>query len=469
MDSTLANHDGANTFATLQGLPPQQLNNLTELGYTTMTPVQQAALPALLDGDDVIAEAQTGSGKTAAFGIGLLTRINPRFFGTQALILAPTRELATQIAKELRRLARYLPNIKILTLCGGQPLGPQIGSLEHGAHIVVGTPGRLVDHLNRGTLQLDQIHTLVLDEADRMLEMGFNEAIETLLGATPASRQTLLFSATYPKNILDLSSRYQRNPKQITVEVDDPSPDIEQHCVFCEQEDKPEQVLRLLAWQKPESAVLFCNTRERCNEFSAQLAQAGYDLVTLHGDMDQRERDLQLARFANHSATLLIATDVAARGLDVDNIELVINVDLPREPAVYTHRIGRTGRAGAKGAAYSLVGPKETRKLERVEDQQKRPIPPLELPLAAVPANFRPRRAQMVTLEIAGGRKHKLRPGDIVGTLTAAKKLNGQQIGQIQVGDFQSFVAVERDLANTALEQLRQRPIKGRNFRARKA
>ena len=448
-------------------LPPAQLQNLTAMGYTRMTPIQQLSLPAVLAGHDLIAQAKTGSGKTAAFGIGLMERLQPRLFAVQGLVLCPTRELATQVAAELRRLARYRDNIKIITLCGGTPIGPQIGSLEHGAHIVVGTPGRVKDHLRKGTLTLERLHTLILDEADRMLDMGFAEDISSIIDTTPASRQTLLFSATYPADIEALSARYQRAPQRVTVAEEERPLEISQRAYLCDEPDKAATLIALLQQLSPNAAVIFCNTRARCNEYAAALKAAGFQSGVLHGDMEQRERDQRITLFSNRSLRLLVATDVAARGLDIDAVDLVVNVDLPRDPAVYTHRIGRTGRAGRSGTALSLVGPKEQLKLERISAAQSGTLEVIAQCPTPDP-DYRPAPAPMRTLAIAGGRKNKLRPGDILGTLTATGKLQGEDIGDISITDFTAYVAVKRALSEVALEQIKSRTIKGKSFRVRK-
>ena len=448
-------------------LPPAQLDNLAGLGYRSMTPIQARALPAALAGEDLIAQAKTGSGKTAAFAIALLSRLNPRFFGCQALILCPTRELSTQVAEEIRRLARYQDNIKVITLCGGQPIGPQIGSLEHGAQIVVGTPGRVADHLRKGTLNLDGVATVVLDEADRMLDMGFLEAVHGILDHTPATRQTLLFSATYPDDIQALSARVQTRPRRITVESRHDESAIRQRFLLCEAGDMVDGVLRVLGHHRPEAAVLFCNTREQVRELCDGLRAAGHQALALHGDLDQRERDQVLIRFKNGSAPLLVATDVAARGLDVDALPLVINAHLPRDLDVYVHRIGRTGRAGQEGLAVTLLGERETFKLERLAadleiSASPSPVDDLGAPLLT------PMKAANVTLCIAGGRKDKLRPGDILGALTGDAGLAGDDVGKIDILDQVAFVAVRRPAADRALKRLNDGRIKNRRFKVRR-
>nr|WP_324256970.1 ATP-dependent RNA helicase DbpA [Cellvibrio fontiphilus] len=447
-------------------LSADMLDNLESLGYHQMTPIQAQSLPLVLAGRDVIAKAKTGSGKTAAFGIALLEKLNVRFFGVQALVLCPTRELADQVAKEIRRLARLTHNVKVLTLCGGVSIGPQIGSLERGAHIVVGTPGRIVDHIRKGTLVLDSINQLVLDEADRMLEMGFAEDIDTVLDACKAERQTLLFSATYPENIQKISARCQRDPQMIAVESIHSETQIEQH--FYELRSDEEvypAVLSLLAHFQPASSIAFCNTKLSCDELLDYLRSQGVNALALHGDLEQKERDQVLVRFANKSCSVLIATDVAARGIDVKGLDAVINVDLARDSEVHVHRIGRTGRAGESGLALNLVVQKEVHKINRLEDYMKQSIT-LE-PLPAADKKSLP-EVTMVTLNIDGGKKDKLRPGDIIGALTKDAGLPFEKIGKIDVFDFATYVAVDKSIARAALEQLSQGKLKGRKFRARK-
>jgi ATP-independent RNA helicase DbpA len=447
-------------------LSADMLANLESLGYHEMTPIQAQSLPLVLAGRDVIAKAKTGSGKTAAFGIALLEKLNVRFFGVQALVLCPTRELADQVAKEIRRLARLTHNVKVLTLCGGVSIGPQIGSLERGAHIVVGTPGRIVDHIRKGTLKLDIINQLVLDEADRMLEMGFAEDIDTVLDACNTERQTLLFSATYPDNIQKISARCQRDPQMIAVESIHSETHIEQH--FYELRSDEEiypAVLALLAHFQPASSIAFCNTKLSCDELLEYLRKQGVNALALHGDLEQKERDQVLVRFANKSCSVLIATDVAARGIDVKGLDAVINVDLARDSEVHVHRIGRTGRAGESGLALNLVVQKEVHKINRLEDYMKQSITLESLPVAdkkSMP------EVTMVTLNIDGGKKDKLRPGDIIGALTKDAGLPFEKIGKIDVFDFATYVAVDKSIARVALEQLSQGKLKGRKFRARK-
>ena len=455
----------ATAFATLP-LSAAMLANLDALGYAEMTPIQAQSLPVILKGMDLIAQAKTGSGKTAAFGIGLLNPINPRYFGCQALVLCPTRELADQVAKELRRLARAEDNIKILTLCGGVSLGPQIASLEHGAHIIVGTPGRVQQHLSKGTLVLDGLNTLVLDEADRMLDMGFFDAISDIVGQTPKRRQSLLFSATYPAGIKQLASSIMRDPQQVKVEALHDDSQIEQHFYEIDAEDRLSAVTRVLGHFRPQSCVAFCFTKQQCQELVDHLKAKGIAAEALHGDLEQRDRDQVLTVFANRSLSVLVATDVAARGLDIDALDMVINVELARDAEIHVHRVGRTGRAGEKGLAVSLVAPAEGHRAKAIEDLQKKPLRWEQLDSLKAKAG-EPLVPVMSTLCIAAGRKDKLRPGDILGALTGDAGIDGKKVGKIAIFDFQAFVAVERALAKQAMQRLNSGKIKGRSLKVR--
>ncbi|WJD65424.1 ATP-dependent RNA helicase DbpA [Pseudomonas kurunegalensis] len=442
------------------------LANLDALGYASMTPIQAQSLPVILKGQDLIAQAKTGSGKTAAFGIGLLNPINPRYFGCQALVLCPTRELADQVAKELRRLARAEDNIKILTLCGGVSLGPQIASLEHGAHIIVGTPGRIQQHLDKGTLVLDGLNTLVLDEADRMLDMGFFDAIASIIGKAPSRRQTLLFSATYPAGIKQLAADFMRNPQQVKVESLHTDNQIEQRFIEIDPQQRLEAVTRVLGHYRPQSCVAFCFTKQQCEDVVAHLTAKGIVAQALHGDLEQRDRDQVLTMFANRSSSVLVATDVAARGLDIDGLDMVINVELARDAEIHVHRVGRTGRAGEKGVAVSLVAPAEGHRAQAIEELQKSPLRWDQLD-SLKSKGGEPLLPVMSTLCIAAGRKDKLRPGDILGALTGDAGIPGKQVGKIAIFDFQAFVAVERALAKQAMQRLNSGKIKGRALKVR--
>ncbi|PSW18009.1 ATP-dependent RNA helicase DbpA [Photobacterium sanctipauli] len=455
-----------NAFSNLS-LKPDLLSNLTTMGYEEMTPIQAQSLPHILAGKDVIAQGKTGSGKTAAFGLGLLDHLNVKRFRIQSLVLCPTRELADQVAKEIRKLARAIHNIKVLTLCGGMPFGPQIGSLEHGAHIIVGTPGRVEEHLRKGFLSLDDLNLLVLDEADRMLEMGFQDALDAITDAAPVDRQTLLFSATYPKQIESIASRIMHKPVMVKVESTHDSSSIDQHFYKVETNDDRMTALRLLLSQhRPESTVVFCNTKREAQEVADDLERYGFSALALHGDLEQRERDQTLVRFANKSASVLVATDVAARGLDIDALDCVINYHVARDTEVHVHRIGRTGRAGSRGIACSFFSDKEHYKIALLEDYLDKTIEGEELPplhLLDQPTH----RPSMVTLQIGGGKKQKVRPGDILGALTGENGIRGDQVGKINVFAMTAFVAVKSDVARFALKKLENGKLKGRSFRVR--
>jgi ATP-independent RNA helicase DbpA len=442
------------------------LENLESLGYQQMTAIQAQSLPLILAGKDVIAKAKTGSGKTAAFGIGLLAKLNVQRFAVQCLVLCPTRELADQVSKEIRRLARATHNVKVLTLCGGMPFGPQLGSLEHGAHIVVGTPGRIHEHLRKRSLRLDQLNTLVLDEADRMLDMGFEEAINAVVEQLPEPRQTLLFSATYPDSIAQMSAHFQYKPVLVNAESVHSEAQIEQHFYQVDKGDKLSALCHLFAEYPSESTVVFCNTKNESQRVADALLEQGYSALALHGDLEQRERDQVLVRFANRSCSILVATDVAARGIDIKDLSLVVNYDVTRDAEVHVHRIGRTGRAGQKGVAISLFTHQEAYRLTAIEEYLQMEISADELPdlRSAIDA---PKPA-MVTLAIDGGRKNKIRPGDILGALTAKAGVAGSEVGKIDIFDFCSYVAVKRAVANKALKKLQQDKLKGRNVKVRK-
>ncbi len=449
-------------------LKPPLLKNLDSLDYRFMTPIQASSLPPVLEGKDVIAQAKTGSGKTAAFGLGLLQKLDVKRYRVQSLVLCPTRELADQVAKELRRLARAIHNIKIITLCGGVPLGPQIGSLEHGAHIVVGTPGRIEEHLRKNTLKLADLSILVLDEADRMLDMGFQASLDAIISRMPRQRQTLLFSATYPEQISSMAKRIMTRPVMVQVESTHDNRSIRQHFFKFEQNKHRLTALRLLLLKyRPESALVFCNTRRETGEVADELRSDGFSVLALHGDLEQRVRDQTLVRFANKSASILVATDVAARGLDIDSLDAVINYQLARDVEVHVHRIGRTGRAGSKGQAFTLYSEKEEYKIERLEEYLEQKIEPESLPPFSL-LDKKAYKAPMATLQIDGGKRQKVRPGDILGALTGSNGIAGKQVGKIHVFDNCCYVAVNREAARPAFKKLNEGKLKGRSFRVRR-
>ena len=455
-------------------LKPAQLDNLQQLGYLTMTPIQAASLPIALAGHDLIAQAQTGSGKTAAFALALLANLNPALrpaageaqFAVQAMVLCPTRELADQVAQEIRRLARSEDNIKVLTLCGGAPLYAQRASLEHGAHVVVGTPGRIMDLLERGSLQIDALNTLVLDEADRMLDMGFFADIATIAKQCPKQRQTLLFSATYPEGIKALSQQFLRTPKEVKLAAQVQASQIEQRCYEVRESERLHAVSLLLNHFRPVGTIAFCNTRQQCRDLVDVLRAQGFMALALHGELEQRERDQVLVQFANRSCSVLVATDVAARGLDIDQLEAVINVDVSPDPQVHTHRIGRTGRVDAKGLALSLASLDEMGHIGKIEQVQGKESVWHKLS-ELVPAPGGRLLPPMATLQIVGGRKDKIRPGDVLGALTGDAGFAASQVGKISVNEFSTYVAVDRQIANEAVKRLSAGKIKGKRVKVR--
>jgi len=446
-------------FSTLP-LSKEMLHNLDALGFESMTPVQEQSLPKILEGSDIIAQAKTGSGKTAAFGIGLLHKLDVKKFKVQALVLCPTRELADQVAKELRRLGRGTHNIKILTLCGGMPFGPQLGSLRHGAHILVGTPGRVLAHLTKGSLSLEALETLVLDEADRMLDMGFIEEIDNVISHAPAQRQTLLFSATYPDQIMELSASIQNDAINIQTIAQESANKISECFYEVSKDEKLATLSNLLAKHNPETTIVFCNTKLETQDIAAHLRAEGIDALAIHGDLEQVQRNDVLVQFSNRSCSVLVATDVAARGLDIKELAMVVNYDLPKDEATYTHRIGRTGRAGESGLAFTLYDEDEAKEaafyqnsVRVFEDVQT--LPKTE-EFTLKPPN--------VTLVIEGGKKDKVRPGDVLGALTGEAGIEGKYVGKIDIYDRQAYVAIDRTKVYEAHKQLQKGNIKGRKF-----
>ncbi len=464
-NSNLSKSAASNSFSQL-ALSPASLANLQQLGYLEMTPIQAASLPIALLGQDLIAQAKTGSGKTAAFALALLANLNPRRFAVQSLVLCPTRELADQVTQELRRLARAEENIKVVTLCGGVPMRMQNASLEHGAHIVVGTPGRIMDHLERASLNLEALNTLVLDEADRMLDMGFFDDMATVIRQCPKERQTLLFSATYPEGIAKIAQKFLRDPKQVKIEAVQSENLIEQRFYEVTRGNRLASVALLLNHFRPTSTLAFCNTKNRCRELVAALQAQGFSALALFGELEQRERDQVLAQFSNRSCSVLVATDVASRGLDISQLEAVINVDISPDAEVHVHRIGRTGRAGESGLALSLASMDEMGVVGKIEQYLKQESVWHKLD-ELTPASDQPLSPPMVTLQILGGRKEKIRPADVLGALTGEAGLSREQVGKIQVTEFSTFVAVQRAIAHTALHQLNAGKIKGKSVRVR--
>ena len=453
------------SFADLP-LTPAMLANLEQLEYRSMTPIQAASLPLALAGHDLIAQAKTGSGKTAAFTLPLLARLDPRNLAVQAMVLCPTRELADQVTQEIRRLARCVDNLRVLSLVGGSTLRHQATSLENGVHIVVGTPGRIMDHMERGYLKLDALSTLVLDEADRMLDMGFHDDIAYIAKRCPAQRQTLLFSATYPEGIAQLAKQFLKNPQEVKLAEQHAATKIRQRVYEIANDERLDAVARLLKHYRPLSTLAFCNTKQQCRDLLNVLRHAGIHALTLNGDLEQRERDQVLIQFANNSVSVLVATDVAARGLDIADLEAVINVDITPDPEIHVHRIGRTGRADREGWAFSLCGPGDKRRLAAIAELGGG-VPEVHK-LAELPAaDEAPLVPPMVTLLMLGGRKDKIRPGDVMGALAGEAGLSREQVGKITVTDQNTYVAVARSVARDTLRKLTAGKVKGKTVKIR--
>jgi len=456
---------GERPFSDLPLVPAMQAN-LQQLSYLTMTPIQAASLPLALAGHDLIAQAKTGSGKTAAFGLALLNKLNPKKFAVQAMVLCPTRELADQVTQEIRRLARFEENIKVLALVGGSTLRNQATSLENGVHIIVGTPGRIMDHMERGYLKLDELQTLVLDEADRMLDMGFHDDIAYVAKRCPARRQTLLFSATYPEGIARLAQQFLRQPQEVKLLEQHAESKIRQRFYEVKHEERLQAVAKLLKHYRPVSALAFCNTKQQCRDLLNVLRHEGIQALTLNGDLEQRERDQVLIQFANRSCSVLVATDVAARGLDIANLEAVINVDVTPDPEIHIHRIGRTGRGDEEGWVLSLCSHGDRRRVAAIAEAMNCQLTWSELG-ALDDADNSPLVPPMVTLQMFGGRKDKIRPGDVLGALTGEAGFTREQVGKITVTDQTTYVAVARDIARDAVRKLTAGKVKGKTVKVR--
>jgi ATP-independent RNA helicase DbpA len=444
---------------------PELHEALKHVGYREMTPIQAVGVPLMLQGQDIIGQAKTGSGKTAAFGLVLLQNIDTDKAEVQALILCPTRELSDQVEAELRCLAQRMPNTRIVTVCGGRPSRDQVKALQGGCHIVVGTPGRLGKQQRNGHLNLGAVKTLVLDEADRMLDMGFLEQVHDLVQFCPKERLTLLFSATFPKEIFNLSKQVQRQPQRISVDNQHVPEKISQLVFTCDRGERKQTVANILAEYRPETSLIFCHTRDACDAMARFLKEKGAFALALHGGMEQREREDTLLQFTNGSASILVSTNVASRGLDIPALPMVIVSELAPDPESHLHRIGRTGRAGEVGCAISVVcGPKEKERLRQIEkflEQSLQPGPtlPTGKDLAFLTPSFR-------TLLVLSGRKDKLRKGDLLGSLIKDGGIPADAIGQIDLMEKICAVAMRRDFANEALRHLQSGRIKGKRVRA---
>jgi ATP-dependent RNA helicase DeaD len=497
-------------------------------GFEEATPIQSQAIPHILEGKDVIGQAQTGTGKTAAFGIPILERIETEDKVVQALILCPTRELAIQVAEEIRELAKYKKGIEILPVYGGQPIDRQIKALKKKPQIIVGTPGRIMDHMNRRTLKFDKLKIAVLDEADEMLDMGFIDDIITILKAVPDERQTLLFSATMPKAILDLTKKFQKNPRHLkVVHKELTAPKVEQVYFEVREKTKVEVLSRLIDMYNPKLSLVFCNTKRKVDELVQELQGRGYFADALHGDLKQVQRDRVMSKFRTGAVDILVATDVAARGIDVDDVEAVFNYDLPQDEEYYVHRIGRTARAGRAGKAFTFVVGKEIYKLRDIQRYAKAKITLRKAPstedveevrtnlfmdkikdvideeelgqyiaaverLAAEDYTTIEIAAALLKLSLAGknkeavhevvdfedtgaeegmvrlfiniGRNQKIRPGDIVGGIAGETGIPGKLIGSIDIYDKYTFVEVPREFASDVLKIMKDNQIKGKRI-----
>jgi len=445
------------TFQNLS-LPTDALKNLNSLGYTTPTPIQGATIPLIQEGKDLIAKAKTGSGKSLAFLLPLILKLDESKYFPQALIIVPTRELCKQVAIECSKLARYKADVKIVTLYGGTSLTREVESLKKGADIVVGTPGRLLDHFSRESIHLEDIKTLILDEADRMLDMGFANDILKLVSNLPKQRQTLLFSATYPENIDKLTKVILKNPIEIDVENSEEKVNIEEKVYRVLDKDKA--LLDTLKHYQPNLAIIFCNTKVKTVELSTMLNDKGFDVATLNGDLEQYQRQEMLLQFANGSLPILVATDLAARGLDIEAIDIVINYDVPMKTEDYTHRVGRTGRANKSGLAITLVDKYGERKLLEIKPSLKID----EISRLTPNKNFY-MQGSVATLCIDGGKKKKIRVGDILGTLCKDIGLESKYIGKIDVYTTHSYVAIDKSMVKKAFNGLKSGKIKGKKLR----
>ncbi|HZJ98042.1 MAG TPA: ATP-dependent RNA helicase DbpA [Oligella sp.] len=457
------NHTHQKSFNKLD-LANEQLNNLQQLGFEQMTQVQALALPPALAGEDLIVQAHTGSGKTLIFALVIMQKLRLELNNAQAVVLCPTRELASQVADSIRQVARAYPSVKVSLLCGGSSVPRQIDSLAHGTHIVVGTPGRIEDLIDRGALLLNDVKTLVLDEADKMMDMGFYDSLSAITNACPLKRQTLMFSATYTPELLERTEGFLISPQMVKA-IDEQKPTIQQSFYLVENEDRATATISILNKLLPLSTIAFCNTRDDCEFLQQQLRRAGIHSEVLHGQIDQREREDIIIQFANKSLSVLVATDVAARGLDIKELDLVINVQISPNADTHIHRIGRTGRQGAAGQAITFVNKNELFRKKRIEE-----VLNTEFEVVQTPSAIQGRstlKPPMQTITIRGGKKDKLRAGDILGSLTKNMGLTMQQVGKITIHDFVSFVAVERKIAQQLIQRWQTESIKGKTRKMR--
>lgn len=452
------------TFKDLN-LHAQLQQSLQELNISTPTPIQQEAIPLLLQGLDVAGQAETGSGKTAAYGLPLLQRVNTDIQQVQALVVVPTRELAVQVRQELKQFGKYIANLKISAFYGGHAFSQERASLAHPPQILVGTPGRLTDHLNRRTLDLSHVMQMIMDEADKLLEMGFEEELDKVIAALPPKRQMILFSATMDEDVKELIASSLKNPQFVKVSSNAIPTQVRLVGVKFGATQRQEILVSLLRHIEPKGIVVFVNNRMTTEELAAQLQAQGLAARALHGGMEQPDRDKTMTLFRNGTATVLVATDLAARGLDIAALNSIIHYELPIDAAAYLHRSGRTGRAGRGGTVYTLATTSDEKKLrewEQVRMDEWLSVDTLKEKTPAVAAEL---TAAFATLHISGGRKDKLSPRDIVGALIAEAGLPADQIGKIEVQDRQSFVAVPAKQRDSILAKLSNGKIKGRKYK----
>ncbi len=442
------------------------IKNIKSLTYTKLTQIQEQMIPLALEAKNIIAQAKTGSGKTAAFCIPIIEKLEVKKFRIQILVLAPTRELANQIAQEMRQLSRHIHNVKVLTLCGGVAFKPQVISLQHEAHIIIATPGRILKHIREDNINLKHLNTLVLDEADRMLDMGFYEDINDIIQSLPSKRQTLLLSATYDDNIKKLANNFMQSPILIKSEVLHERTIINQTFYKISNQNKSSLIPALISTNKAKSILIFCNMKITCEQLADELDDLGLDVLSLNSNLEQKDRDEIMVLFSNKSYPILIATDLASRGLHIDNIDLVINYDLAHDINIHTHRIGRTARAGNTGMAISLYQDEDEEKLEDIKscfaDISFEEVSNLSDNLSyTIDSDYR-------TLYINGGKKQKLRAGDILGALIIGVGLVKEDIGKIDSFPFCSYVAIKTAVLNKAYDGLSNTKIKGKYFRIHK-
>lgn len=448
-------------------LKPELLKGLQELEFTTPTPIQASAIPLLLQGHDVAGQAETGSGKTAAFGLPLLHSLNTDLKQVQALVLVPTRELAVQVRQELKQLGKHIANLKISAFYGGHAFSQERASLAHPPQVLVGTPGRLTDHLNRRTLDLTLVKQLILDEADKLLEMGFEEEVDQIVAALPSNRQTILFSATMSEGVKELIAASLQNPQFVKATATTIPDQVKLVGIKVEHTQRNEAVLNLLKGIAAAGTVVFVNTRAAADELTILLQAEGLVARTLHGGMEQPDRDKAMTLFRNGTTQILVATDIAARGLDIDALQHIVHFELPIDAAAYLHRSGRTGRAGKSGTVYTLATARDEQKLRDWEllsmDEW---LKANALHKTSAKKTAAADKAAFATIHISGGRKDKISPRDIVGAMIAEAGLKAAEIGKIEVQDRQSFVAVPAAAVNTAIDSLNNGKIKGRKYKA---